>query len=402
MLLLLVICYILIYFYYRLFYEYTPFLTHTKNILFDSDTNERIFTFQTHQRHLLHHIISSFFNKFFYKFLDPFYSAKLNSAIMGVSASLVIFFISRKLSLNYFISVLLFLSHALSATVLIFSSIPESFMTSAFMTNLLVLFYLCFDVKKIKYCIILGVVVAASCFASAHHLLTMGFTFLYIFFKNFRNHKFYIEHSLIFLITCLLSILLPIVLYSIFIPNDYVGFFWHLRHQLGFYCLPALAQSNAWKSVLVNFFLFSISPPDWPLTTSGDIAMKSFIAYFTQLPGLGFIITYGMLLAISIKKIYDYRHVCHDVLPVYILGLTYLVFFVPFYSSAAFTFSSFVIFFPICLIAKGISFMKSRLIYFILSLFVIFISINNTIFLRSIRDHIVLQRYKIIEMECAR
>ncbi len=147
---LLVICCALIYFYYRLFYEYTPFLTHSRNILFDSDTEERIFSIHIHQRHLLHHITSSFFNRFFYKFLDPFYSAKLNSAVMGMSASLIIFFINRKLSLNYFISVLLFLSYALSATILIFSSIPETFMTSAFMTNLLILFYLYSDVIKIK------------------------------------------------------------------------------------------------------------------------------------------------------------------------------------------------------------------------------------------------------------
>lgn len=396
-LLLSAICCALVYFYYRLFYEYVPFLTRTKNILFDSDTNERVFSVQIHQRHLLFHIISSFLNKFSYKFLDPFYSAKLNSAIMGMSASLIIFFISRKLSLSYSISILLLLSYALSATILIFSSIPESFMTSAFMTNLLILLYLYSDVTKIKYCIILGIVVAASCFASGHHLLTMVFTFFYIFFKNFRNNKFYIKHSAIFLITCFLLILLPIVLYSIFIPKDYNNFLWHFRHQLRYFRLQDLLQFTAWKPTLTNFFLFSISPPNWPLATGGDIPIESFIAYFTQLPGLGFIITYGMLLAISIKKLYDYRRACHDVFAVYILGFIYLVFFVAFYSYSAFTFASFFLFFQICIIAKGVSFIKSRLIYIILSLFVIFISIGNITFLKNARDHIVLEKYKIIK-----
>jgi|GEM_PF-2868810 len=386
----------LIYFYYRLFYDYTNFLTHSRNILFGSDTDERILTINTHGRHLLHHIISSFLDRFFYLFLDPFYSAKLISAVMGASASLVIFFISRKLSQNFFVSALLFLSYALSAVILIFSSIPESFMTTAFMTNILILCYLYFDITKIKYCVILGVVVAASCLASGHHLLTIGLTFFYILFKNLRKNKSYIKYPIAFLITCFLSIVLPIVLCGILIPKSYEWFLWHFRHQSRYFWLPALAHYDTWKSTLTNFFLFSISPPDYPLR-DGTIPLEGLTAYFTKFPGMGFVATYWALLAVSVKKIYDYRYICHDVLAVCVLAVSYLVFFVGFDSHEAFTFSSFFLFFQFCVIAKGASFIKSRLIYLVLSLFIVFILINNATFLKNARDHIILEKDKVVK-----
>ena len=387
------ICCGLIYFYYRVFYEYIPFLTHSRNILFGSDTDERILTYYTRGRHFLHFIISIIFDKLFYIFLDPFYSAKLISAIMGSAASLVMFFICYKVSLNFFISILLFLAYALSAAVLIFSSIPESFMTTAFMTNLLILAYLFSDVTKIKSCIILAIVTVLSYFASGHHLITIAFTAFYIFLKNFQNNKFYIRYTLIFLIACFLSILLPVFLSNIFIRTEYKDFLWHIKHQLRWLRLSGLFDCNSWKYVVTNFFLFSISPPDCPLTPEGTIPIKNIVVYFIRLPGLGFIITYGLLLVVSIKNIYYHRHIiCHNIWVVYTLGLIYLVFFVTFDSREAFTFSSFFIFLPISLIAQGIAFVKSRSIYFILSLFIFFISINNILFLNNVVNHIVLKK----------
>ncbi len=392
------ICCGLIYFYYRVFYRYIPFLTHSGDILFGADTDKRIFTYYIRGRHFLHFIISIIFDKLFYTFLDPFYSAKLISAIMGSVASLVIFFICYKISLNFFISISLFLAYALSATVLIFSSIPESFMTTAFMTNLLILAYLFSDVTKIKSCIILAIVTALSFLASGHHLITIAFTTLYIFLKNFKNNKFYIRHTLVFLLTCFLSILLPVLLCNIFIRIGYKDFLLDIRRQLRFVRLSALFDYNSWKYLLTNFFLFSISPPDCSLTPRGMISIKSIVVYFIRLPGLGFIITYGLLLLGSIKNIYDHRHIiCHNIWVVYTLGLIYLVSFAAFDVPEAFTFSSFFIFLPISLIAQGIAFVKSRSIYFILSLFILFVSINNILFLNSAVNHIVLKMHETIK-----
>jgi hypothetical protein len=271
-------------------------------------------------------------------------------------------------------------------------------MTTAVMTNLLILAYLLSDVTKIKSCIILAIVTALSCFASGHHIITIAFTALYIFLKNFENNKYYIRHTLIFLIICFLSILLPVFLCNIFICTEYKDFLWHIRHQLRWVRLSALFDYNSWKYLLTNFFLFSISPPDCLLTPEGTIPIKSIVVYFIRLPGLGFIITYGLLLVVSIKNIYDHRHIiCHNIWAVYTLGLIYLVFFVTFDSHEAFTFSSFFIFLPISLIAQGIAFVKSRSIYFILSLFILFISINNILFLNSTVNHIVLKMHEMIK-----